>query len=77
MTDHPLLFIEEVAALCRTSVGTVRHWMRTGRLPSLRPGRRRMVRRVDLEKFLDDAARSPKQFDLDTDARPARSNSQH
>jgi excisionase family DNA binding protein len=33
-------------------VGTVRHWIRTGRLASFRLGRRRMVRREALDHFL-------------------------
>ena len=55
---HELLWIEEVAELCRAPVGTVRHWMRTGRLPSLRLGRRRLVRREDLDALLA-SARTP------------------
>jgi len=51
-TTHELLWIEEVAEACRTPIGTIRHWIRTGRLPSLRLGRRRMVRRSDLETML-------------------------
>jgi excisionase family DNA binding protein len=51
-TPEDLLLIEEVADACRASVGTVRHWIRTNRLPSIRPGRRRLVRRADLERFL-------------------------
>lgn len=53
-----LLFLEEVAELTRTRLSCVRFWVRTGKLPSLRPGRRVMVRRVVLEKFLADAERS-------------------
>lgn len=55
-TNSDLLLIEEVAEICRAPIGTVRHWLRTHRLPSIRPGRRRLVRRVDLERFLADAA---------------------
>lgn len=47
-----LLFIEEVAALARVSSETVRFWLRRGKLPSVRPGRRRMVRRDALDAFL-------------------------
>jgi excisionase family DNA binding protein len=54
-THADLLLIEEVAQACRAPVGTVRHWIRTERLPSIRPGRRRLVRRSDLEQFLADA----------------------
>jgi len=47
-----LLFIEEVAAIARVSPETVRFWIKRGLLPSLRPGRRRLVRRAALEAFL-------------------------
>lgn len=36
-------------------MGTVRHWVTTGKLPSIRPGRRRLVRLSDLERFLSEA----------------------
>lgn len=47
-----LLFLEDVAAITRVSIETVRFWIKRGRLASIRPGRRRMVRREDLETFL-------------------------
>lgn len=50
--DHEFLFLEEVAAYCRAPVGSVRHWIAEGRLRSVKYGRRRMVRRDDLQKFL-------------------------
>lgn len=46
------LFLAEVAALARVSVSTVRHWVLTGKLPSIRPGRRRLVRRADVVALL-------------------------
>jgi len=46
------LFVEEVASETRVSISTVRHWIRTGKLPSLKPGRRRLVRRSDLDALL-------------------------
>jgi excisionase family DNA binding protein len=49
---HGYLLVEEVAKLARAPVETVRAWIRSGRLPSVKPGRRRLVRRVDLEGFL-------------------------
>jgi excisionase family DNA binding protein len=48
-----LLLLDEVARECRTTIGTVRHWVATGRLKSVRPGRRRLVRRTDLDRFLE------------------------
>ena len=52
-----LLFLEEVAELTRARMSCVRFWVRTGKLPSLRPGRRVMVRRAALEKFLANSER--------------------
>ena len=49
---HDYLLLEEIAAIARAPVETVRAWIRSGRLPSVKPGRRRLVRRVDLEDFL-------------------------
>src|SRR4051794_35805118 len=47
-----LLLLEEVANFARVSTETVRFWIRCGQLPSVRPGRRRMVSRAALEGFL-------------------------
>jgi excisionase family DNA binding protein len=55
--DPQLLLIPEVADLARVSIATVRYWIASGRLPSLRPGRRVMVRVAALQKFLADAER--------------------
>lgn len=56
-SDPQLLLVPEVAALARVSVATVRYWIATGRLPSLKPGRRVMVRLVALQQFLANAER--------------------
>jgi excisionase family DNA binding protein len=53
-----LLILEEVAELTRARLETVRAWIKQGRLRSIRPGRRRLVRRQDLEAFLADAHRT-------------------
>ena len=47
-----MLLLEEIARECRASLSSVRYWIRTGRLRSVRPGRRRLVRREDLDRFL-------------------------
>lgn len=47
-----LLLVEEVAEIARVSVETVRYWIKQHKLPSIRPGRRRMIRREQLEVFL-------------------------
>jgi excisionase family DNA binding protein len=58
----PFLFIEEIAEETRTPPSTVRHWIATGKLASVRPGRRRLVRRSDLDAFLANAP-SPSKAD--------------
>lgn len=51
-TMHDYLLLSEVAEIARTSIDSVRGWLRSGRLPSVKPGRRRLVRREELERFL-------------------------
>ena len=58
-TEPQFLLLSEVARICRAPHATVRHWIRTGRLPSTKPGRRVLVRREALEQFLRDAERTP------------------
>jgi excisionase family DNA binding protein len=48
-----LLLLDEVAREARVSLSTVRFWIGAGKLPSVRPGRRRLVRRSDLDAFLN------------------------
>jgi excisionase family DNA binding protein len=48
----PYMLLTEIAEETRTPLSTVRHWIATGKLPSVRPGRRRLVRRADLDAFL-------------------------
>jgi excisionase family DNA binding protein len=52
VTTNTYLLLSEVAELARVSIDTVRFWVRAGKLASVRPGRRRMVRREVLEAFL-------------------------
>jgi excisionase family DNA binding protein len=57
MVDGPeLLILEEVAEMCRTTISSVRDWIRDGRLPACRPGRRVLVRRADVEAMLAESA---------------------
>ena len=51
-----LLLLPEVAEICRTSVNSVREWIRAGKLRAIRPGRRVLVRRADLDVLLTVAA---------------------
>lgn len=52
------LFLPAVAEICGVSLDTVRHWIQSGSLPSVRPGRRRMVPRDELERFLARGAKA-------------------
>lgn len=51
-SEQQYLLVTEVAELARASVDTVRGWLRSRRLPSVKPGRHRLVRRVDFEAFM-------------------------
>lgn len=53
------LLLDEVARECRASVASVRYWIASGRLRSVRPGRRRLVSREDLERFIGTGGRPP------------------
>jgi len=55
---NDLLLLTEVAEMTRTPLSCVRFWVRTGKLASLRPGRRVLVRRSVLEQFLVNSERS-------------------
>lgn len=46
------MLLSEVASEARVSLSSVRHWLRTGKLQSVRPGRRRLIRRTDFEQFI-------------------------
>ncbi len=52
--DEEFLFVDEIARICRVPKSSVRYWLNTGKLSSLRPGRRRLVRRADFERFLSE-----------------------
>jgi excisionase family DNA binding protein len=47
-----VLTVEEIAEDLRVSEGTVRRWIRSGKLPAFGLGQYR-IRRADYEKFLD------------------------
>ena len=51
-TEHQYLLVAEVAELAEAPVHSVRAWLRSGRLPSVKLGRRRLVRRADFEAFM-------------------------
>jgi excisionase family DNA binding protein len=57
MQNDEFLRLDEVMRLTRAaSLSVVRHWLRTGKLASVRPGRLRLVRRADLVEFLNRGA---------------------
>ena len=52
------LLLDEVARECRAPVASVRYWIASGRLRSVRPGRRRLVSREDLDRFIAPGGRA-------------------
>ncbi len=48
-----LLTVDEAARVARTATSTIRHWLQIGRLRSVKPGRRRLIRRSDLAALLE------------------------
>jgi excisionase family DNA binding protein len=46
------LRLRDVAERLGASIHTVRHWVRLGLLPSVRPGRHRLVRSEDVQRFM-------------------------
>ena len=54
-----LLTVKEVAAATRHSQRTVRNWIKAGRLPAQRVGRKHLIREEDLERFGIRLPRSP------------------
>jgi excisionase family DNA binding protein len=48
-----LLLVPEVADFLRTSESTVFYLLRTGRLSSVKPARRRLIPRAELVAFLE------------------------
>jgi excisionase family DNA binding protein len=55
----PFLLLTECAAHARVPVSTIRHWIAIGKFASVRPGRRRLVRRDDFEAFLASSETQP------------------
>lgn len=51
MTD--LMDVKELADVLRVEVPTVQRWLREGKLPFIQPGRKKLVRRSDLEMFIE------------------------
>lgn len=52
-TDNDILLsLEDVAAKTLAPISTVRWWVQTGKLQSLKVGRRRRVKAGELDRFL-------------------------
>lgn len=51
-SEAEVLTVQRVAELTNSSVSSVRHWIRSGRLKSVRFGRRRQVLRAELRRFV-------------------------
>ena len=54
---NKLLRISEAAEIARASKDTVRYWVKTGKLPSVKPGRSRLIEASELAVFLRRNAR--------------------
>jgi excisionase family DNA binding protein len=51
-------YLREIAEYTRSPLATVRYWVATKKLPSVKFGRRRMVRASDLEAFVSASSSS-------------------
>lgn len=49
--------LQEVAELCRAPLATVRYWVHTKRIESVRPARHRLVSEPELARFLEQRRR--------------------
>lgn len=59
--NNQWLRVADVASISRATQDTVRYWIKQGRLPSVKPGRFRLVKRSDLDAFLHQNARGGQQ----------------
>ena len=51
--EEPFLTVAEVAEILRLNPQTVRNWIDAGTLPAIRVGRRVRIKRVDLDRILE------------------------
>jgi excisionase family DNA binding protein len=58
LNSKPYLSIPEAADLARVAVSTIRLYIRKGRLKTQKVGRRIIISRAELEKFLDAESRN-------------------
>lgn len=48
--ETEILTLKEAAALLKISYGTLRAWIRSGRIPVLKEGRTYRIKKTDIEK---------------------------
>jgi excisionase family DNA binding protein len=53
------LTVEDISAEIGVPEETVRAWIRNKRLPAYKPGKHYLVKREDLQKFLEDSRTMP------------------
>lgn len=53
--EDEFLTVAEIAAILKLHQQTIRNWIDRGELPSVKIGRSVRVKRVDFERFLEDA----------------------
>lgn len=61
--DTDWLTVEDIyeALGKRVPMDTIRSWIRTKRLPAYKPGRAYLVKREDLDKFIQDSRTKPEE----------------
>jgi excisionase family DNA binding protein len=59
--DTDWLTVEDIYEVLgkRVPMDTIRSWIRTKRLPAYKPGRAYLVKREDLDKFIQDSRTRP------------------
>jgi excisionase family DNA binding protein len=57
------LTVEDVSAELGVPVETVRSWIRNKKLPAYKPGKHYLIKREDLDKFLEDSRTIPDEED--------------
>lgn len=54
MSANDLVTLREAGEMLRVSGNTMRRWLRLGYVPGAKPGRDWRIRRVDVEKLLEE-----------------------
>lgn len=48
--ENEILTLQEAAKLLKISYGTLRSWIRNGKIPALKEGRTYRIKKIDIEK---------------------------